>query len=356
MIACLGDSITYGHGVSGTRTRDAWTFVLQKMLGDRAEVLNFGINGASASNDCPESYRNTGLLDHALTSGAGTFTLMLGSNDTKDRIWNVQSYKMGMRGIISDILRMQRDGSALPKLFLMFPPAMFPQEDGQTAYGVRADLLVNELIPIIERLAQDFCLQVIDLYSITKDHPEYYLEGVHPNAAGNLAIAETVCEAMEEWLNEPAAIMTDYKTLISSVRAVTAECPHFIANLANTSALIWEHMDDLNWAGFYLMQDGKLVLGPFQGKVACTEIEVGSGVCGTAVATGKTQLVPDVHKFDGHIACDSASNSEIVIPMRRDGKIFGVLDIDSPSLARFTEEDRVQLEELVKILERNLFE
>ena len=355
-IACLGDSITFGHGVSATRTHDAWTFVLQRMLGDRAEVLNYGINGASASEGCPESYRKSGLLDEALGSGAGTFILMLGSNDTKDRIWNTQSYKMGMRGIVSDILRLQRDGSDLPKLFLMLPPAIFAQEDGQTAYGVRAELMVNEVIPIIRRLAQDYDLPVIDLYSISKDHPEYYLEGVHPNAAGNLAIAETVRTALEEWLNVPTErMMTDYKTLISSVKAVTAECPHFIANLANTAALIWEHMDDLNWAGFYLMQDGRLVLGPFQGKMACTEIEVGSGVCGTAVAAGKTQLVPDVHKFEGHIACDSASNSEIVIPLRKDGEIFGVLDIDSPSLARFTEEDKDHLEYLAGILELNLF-
>ena len=356
IIACLGDSITYGHGVSATRTKDAWTFVLQRMLGDRAEVLNFGINGASASESCPESYRHTGLLDRALRSGAGTFILMLGSNDTKDRIWNAQGYKMGLRGIISDILRLQRDGSDLPKLFLMLPPAMFALEDGQTAYGVRADLLVNEVIPIINRLAQDYCLPVIDLYSVTKDHPEYYLEGVHPNAAGNLAIAKAVRAATEDWLKTTSEkTMTDYKTLISSVKAVTSECPNLISNLANVSALIWEYMDDLNWAGFYLMENGKLVLGPFQGKVACTEIEIGSGVCGTAVATGKTQLVPNVHEFSGHIACDSASNSEIVVPIRKDGKIFGVLDIDSPTLERFTEEDKDHLEELVRILQTTLF-
>jgi GAF domain-containing protein len=356
IIACLGDSITYGHGVSATRTKDAWTFVLQKMLGDRAEVLNFGINGASASEGCPESYRRTGLLDRALSSGAGTFILMLGSNDTKDRIWNAQGYKMGLRGIISDILRLQRDGSDLPKLFLMLPPAMFALEDGQTAYGVRADLLVNEVIPIINRLAQDYCLPVIDLYSVTKDHPEYYLEGVHPNAAGNLAIAKAVRAATEDWLKTTSEkTMTDYKTLISSVKAVTSECPNLISNLANVSALIWEYMDDLNWAGFYLMENGKLVLGPFQGKVACTEIEIGSGVCGTAVATGKTQLVPNVHEFSGHIACDSASNSEIVIPLRKNGEIFGVLDIDSPTLERFTEEDKDHLEELVRILQTTLF-
>ena len=148
--------------------------------------------------------------------------------------------------------------------------------------------------------------------------------------------------------------MTDYESLIPAVKAVTAQCPHFIANLANTSALIWEYMDDLNWAGFYLMQDGKLVLGPFQGKVACTEIEVGSGVCGTAVATGETQLVADVHQFEGHIACDSASNSEIVVPLRRSGLVFGVLDIDSPSLGRFTEKDKAQLEKLAEVLQDNL--
>ena len=358
MIACLGDSITFGHGVSSTRTRDAWTFVLQRMLGDRAEVLNFGINGASASEGCPESYRASGLLDEALNSGAGTYILMLGTNDTKDRIWNAQAYKMGMRGIISDILRLQSGGSDLPKLFLMLPPAIFPQGDGQAAYGVRAELLVNEVIPIVNRLARDCCLSVIDLYTATKDHPEYYLEGVHPNAAGNLAIAQQVYARITEWLNaqkEGSENMTDYKSLTMSVKAVTAECPHFIANLANTAALIWEYMDDINWAGFYLIQDGKLVLGPFHGRMACTEIEIGSGVCGTAVAQGKTQLVPNVHEFSGHIACDSASNSEIVVPLRKDGKIFGVLDIDSPSLERFTQEDKDHLEYLAGILEQNLF-
>ena len=149
--------------------------------------------------------------------------------------------------------------------------------------------------------------------------------------------------------------MTDYDSLIMSVKAVTGECPHLIANLANTSALIWEYMDDLNWAGFYIMEDGRLVLGPFQGKMACTEIEVGSGVCGTAVKTGRTQLVPNVHEFDGHIACDSASNSEIVVPIVRGGAVFGVLDIDSPLFDRFSEEDKIRLEQLVKVLEKYLF-
>jgi GAF domain-containing protein len=359
IIACLGDSITFGHGVSATRKTDAWTFVLQRMLGERAEILNFGINGASATEGCPESYRNSGLLDEALSSGAGTFILMLGSNDTKERIWNAQAYKMGMRGIISDVLRLPGDGTDSPELFLMLPPAVFPLEDGQTAYGVSGEILTEQVIPTIEYLAADYGLPVIDLYSATKDHPEYYLEGVHPNKEGNLKIAERVFEAVNKWLDEPSGrkepAMTNYKDLTSSVKAVTSECPHFIANLANAAALIWEYMDDINWAGFYLIQDGKLVLGPFQGKMACTEIEIGSGVCGTAVAQGKTQLVPNVHEFSGHIACDSASNSEIVVPLRKDGKIFGVLDIDSPSLARFTEEDKDHLEYLAGILELNLF-
>ncbi len=145
---------------------------------------------------------------------------------------------------------------------------------------------------------------------------------------------------------------TDYKDLNMSLKAVTSICSYRIANLANAAALLWENLADINWAGFYLMTDGKLVLGPFQGKVACTEIEVGSGVCGTAVASGKTQLVEDVHTFDGHIACDSASNSEIVIPIHRHGEVFGVLDIDSPLLSRFDENDRKGLEAFARIIEK----
>ena len=147
----------------------------------------------------------------------------------------------------------------------------------------------------------------------------------------------------------------NYKELIMQVDALTAGVPHVIANLANVSAAIWQEMDNINWAGFYLMEGGKLVLGPFQGKPACIEIPVGKGVCGTAVAERKTQLVEDVHQFPGHIACDCASNSEIVVPMYKNGEVFGVLDIDSPYYARFTAEDQAGMEELVRVLERNLF-
>jgi len=146
----------------------------------------------------------------------------------------------------------------------------------------------------------------------------------------------------------------DYTSLISQVRALTENVPHTVANLANTSAAIWQEMDKINWVGFYLMEAGKLVLGPFQGKPACIEIPVGKGVCGTAVKEEKTVLVEDVHAFPGHIACDSASNSEIVVPIFKHGKIYGVLDIDSPYFARFTQEDQLGLEALVKVLEKAL--
>ena len=145
--------------------------------------------------------------------------------------------------------------------------------------------------------------------------------------------------------------MTDYSKLCAQLKGLTDGIPYETANLANASALLWQHLPDINWAGFYKMEDGKLVLGPFQGKPACIVIPVGRGVCGTAVAENATQLVYDVHEFPGHIACDSASNSEIVVPIRAKGGIWGVLDIDSPTIGRFTEADRAGLEEFVRILE-----
>lgn len=147
---------------------------------------------------------------------------------------------------------------------------------------------------------------------------------------------------------------TNYPELHAQLAALTDGVPHPIANLANASALLYQTLDNLNWAGFYLMENGQLILGPFQGKTACIEIPVGRGVCGTAVARGETILVKNVHEFPGHIACDSASNSEIVVPIRKNGEIIGVLDIDSPLLGRFTEDDQAGLEEFVCILEKNL--
>lgn len=148
--------------------------------------------------------------------------------------------------------------------------------------------------------------------------------------------------------------MVNYKLLVSQAESIIENVPYTVTNLANISALIYEELSDLNWAGFYLMRDGKLILGPFQGKLACTQIPIGKGVCGTAVAENKTMLVENVHEFPGHIACDSASNSEIVIPVRYDGEVIGVLDIDSPLVGRFTEEDKAGLEKLVSILEAHI--
>ena len=149
--------------------------------------------------------------------------------------------------------------------------------------------------------------------------------------------------------------MTDYPLLNQQLAALIHGVPHRIANLSNAAALLYNTLPDLNWAGFYLMEDGMLVLGPFQGKPACIEIQVGRGVCGTAVAEDRTQLVCDVHQFPGHIACDGASNSEIVVPIHAGDGIVGVLDIDSPLLGRFKEKDRTGLEEFVHILETELW-
>ena len=124
-----------------------------------------------------------------------------------------------------------------------------------------------------------------------------------------------------------------------------------VANMANTAAVLFNGLPQLNWAGFYVLRGDTLVLGPFQGKPACVRIPLGKGVCGTAAQTGQTQLVKNVHEFKGHIACDSASNSEIVVPIFKDGHVWGVLDIDSPVLARFNETDKCYLERIVRLFE-----
>ena len=147
--------------------------------------------------------------------------------------------------------------------------------------------------------------------------------------------------------------MTDYKLLAAQIRSLAEDEPNYIPVMSNASALLYENMEDLNWAGFYIMNKGSLMLGPFQGKVACIRIELGKGVCGTAAQSNETQLVKDVHQFPGHIACDSASNSEIVVPIHSEGKVVAVLDIDSPSLSRFDEADKEGLEQFVKALEES---
>lgn len=172
--------------------------------------------------------------------------------------------------------------------------------------------------------------------------------------------------------------MTDYGLLAKQIISLAEVDAHWLPVLSNAAALLWDALDDINWAGFYLVDPAtvtvvepdagsgvesgvapsthdprtpELRLGPFQGKVACVRIPFGRGVCGTAAATRTSQLVEDVHQFPGHIACDSASNSEVVVPIFKDGQLVGVLDIDSPSVARFTQEDLAGLEQVVKALE-----
>ena len=148
--------------------------------------------------------------------------------------------------------------------------------------------------------------------------------------------------------NQPKPAL--YAEIARQVRALTEGERDLIANLANTAALLYHSLPELNWAGFYLLKNGELVVGPFQGKPACVRIALGKGVCGTAAARRATLIVANVHEFDGHIACDTASNSEIVVPIVRGSELVGVLDIDSPKFARFDAQDQAGLEKVVAAL------
>ena len=150
-------------------------------------------------------------------------------------------------------------------------------------------------------------------------------------------------------LNASGAGLDGYNLLAAQVQALFADERDFIANAAQFSAFLYNQVDDLNWAGFYLNRNEELVLGPFQGQVACVRIPFSKGVCGAAAATRQTQRVEDVHAFPGHIACDSASNSELVVPLVKEGRLIGVLDLDSPKLGRFSEADQAGLERLAAI-------
>ena len=145
-----------------------------------------------------------------------------------------------------------------------------------------------------------------------------------------------------------------YRQLQQAAAALTDGEPDPVANMANVAALLGDFLPDLNWAGFYRVVDGELVLGPFVGRPACIRIPFGKGVCGTAAADGETQLVEDVHAFPGHIACDSETNSELVVPVVRNGAVIAVIDLDSPSLARFDEEDREGIEGLAEIISERI--
>ena len=141
-----------------------------------------------------------------------------------------------------------------------------------------------------------------------------------------------------------------YSQLVEAADALTVGEPDAVANMANVAALMWDFLPELNWAGFYRVIDGELVLGPFVGRPACIRIPVGQGVCGRAAGDGATQLVEDVHSFPGHIACDSTTNSELVVPVMRDGRVIAVIDLDSPARCRFDAKDAAGIEALARIL------
>ena len=149
------------------------------------------------------------------------------------------------------------------------------------------------------------------------------------------------------------SMKNDYPLMIQQAEALTADERLVLPNLANTAALLGESLSEINWAGYYLLREDVLILGPFWGRPACIRIPMGKGVCGTAAAEDRVLCVPDVHAFPGHIACDSRSRSEIVIPIHAEGKVVGVLDIDSPVPARFQEEDSISLQSFVRIIEKN---
>ena len=149
-------------------------------------------------------------------------------------------------------------------------------------------------------------------------------------------------------------MMTDYEVLRKQVSGLLTEEPYYVAAMSNISSVLKDALPDINWAGFYILRGSRLVVGPFQGKPACIHIGIGSGVCGCCVRQDRTIAVADVHTFPGHIACDSASNSEIVIPIHCGGRVAAVLDIDSPLLDRFSEEDRTGLESIVSLMEKML--
>lgn len=159
---------------------------------------------------------------------------------------------------------------------------------------------------------------------------------------------------MFETTNYKGSLADQYRTVHDQLTALLEGEKNTIANLSNTAALLNQFLPNINWVGFYLLEEDELVLGPFQGLPACVRIPFGRGVCGTSLAQNKTIVVEDVHQFPGHIACDAASRSEIVIPLHKDGKIFGVLDIDSPITNRFSSKDQQGLETLVAILEKSL--
>lgn len=195
-ILCIGDSITFGAGVLRTRKRDAWPYLLSDLLGDPYQALNYGFSGATAQDTGDLPYHRTRFLKTALTIPAEAFLLMLGTNDSKPQNWHHNGYEQAVRTMIMEIRNAQPDA----RLILLLPPAAFPDKNGEIAFGIQDAVIREQILPILHAVAEEFSLQTIDLYALTAQHPEYYMDGVHPNKAGNEAIAAEVSRTLRELL------------------------------------------------------------------------------------------------------------------------------------------------------------
>ena len=193
-IACLGDSITYGAGVKENREAEAWTFVLNDLLGESYTVLNYGQNGATLQAEGDRPYQDTGFLQEAMAERAGTYILMLGANDSKEMNWDRERYAAELEELIQTLC----SGHWKHRVILMQLPKAFPDEEtGQIRAGLRDDVIREEINPIIRELADKYHLTCVDLYALTEDHPEWYSDGIHPNREGNRQIAELLAEVLQ---------------------------------------------------------------------------------------------------------------------------------------------------------------
>lgn len=191
-LACIGDSITFGAGVVLARKHQAWPYLLEKLLGVDCQVLNYGISGATAQNEGDSPYRSTDFFATALSVKADTYLFMLGTNDSKPYNWNAKNYEANVREMLEDL---KATGG---RVVVLFPPKAFPNKKGKIAFDISDDVIKNEIIPILGRLAEEYNLSVIDLYKYTEGHPEYFVDGVHPNAPGNSAIASFVFSKLRD--------------------------------------------------------------------------------------------------------------------------------------------------------------
>ena len=186
-IACIGDSITFGAGVALTRKRDAWPYLLNGLLGEDWQVLDYGISGATASSKGDLPYRKNDFFETALKARAEKYVLMLGSNDSKPYNWDKEQYEQDLRTMVQDLLSADFPHTVI----LMLPPKAFPfKNSGAPAFDIVNETIRDEICPIVQKIAEEYDLPAVDLYAFTEDHPEYFIDGVHPNRAGNKAIAE----------------------------------------------------------------------------------------------------------------------------------------------------------------------